>query len=63
MGEGMNPEMQEILHQIQMMEALGGNGGGVHGMHEDFGNLDPNLPLMQLFLQTLLPWNNVRRQG
>ena len=24
------------------------------------GNLDPNLPLMQLFLQTLLPWNNVR---
>ena len=62
MGGGMNPEMQEMLHQIQMMEALGGNGVG-DGMLEDFGNLDPNLPLMQLFLQTLLPWNNVRRQG
>ena len=25
------------------------------------GNLDPELPMMQLFLQTLLPWNDVRR--
>ena len=36
-----------------------GQGPGQGGRPE--GNLDPNLPLMQLFLQTLLPWNDVRR--
>lgn len=23
------------------------------------GNLDPNMPLLQLFLQTLMPWNEI----
>ena len=23
------------------------------------GNLDPNLPMMQLFLGTILPWNDI----
>jgi hypothetical protein len=27
------------------------------------GTLDPRLPLLQLFLQSLLPWNNIDTHG
>jgi hypothetical protein len=46
--------MREIQLQFEVAQAE-------RRAREDPGNLDPNLPLMQLFLQTLLPWNNVRR--
>ncbi len=41
--------------------------GHVHNQQQQHaveggGNIDLNMPLMQLFLQTFLPWNNVDQQ-
>ena len=43
---------------MQAMREFQQGGGGGQGRA---GNLDPNLPMMQLFLQTFFPWNDVRR--
>ena len=57
--ENMNEEDRAAVIQA-MREFQRQAGGGERGGER--GNLDPNLPMMQLFLQTLLPWNNVRRE-
>lgn len=54
---GMNMDFDEFMNMIQQ-----GNVEGVGDRLRDIiprGNLDPNLPLLQLFLQTLLPWNRL----
>lgn len=33
------------------------------GRNSTGGNLDPRLPLLQLFLATLMPWNNLDTSG
>ena len=55
---------------VEQLLALGldpdglGQGHG-HGQGAGAGaeGLDPHLPLLQLFLQTLLPWNDIRRDN
>ncbi len=38
-----------------------GQGGAAGAAEGGGGNLDPHLPMMQLFLQSFLPWNRVLR--
>ena len=45
-------DIRWVIEEVRQLRAS--------GMRVEDGNLDPNLPLMQLFLQTFLPWNNVR---
>ena len=42
---------------VQQLLAQQHEAGGGHGAAP--GNLDPNMPLLQLFLQTLMPWNEL----
>ena len=52
-----------VMHALREFQGQGQRGrGGNGGGDRVEGNLDPNLPMMQLFLQTLLPWNDVRRE-
>jgi hypothetical protein len=45
-----------MIRALQEFQAL-------NGVQDDgANNLDPNLPLMQLFLQTLMPWNDIDRR-
>ena len=48
------------MHTLVVIFSVGGARERREQRAAVVGNLDPNLPLMQLFLQTLLPWNNVR---
>jgi hypothetical protein len=41
----------------------GGRGPGGGGSAGEARGLDPHLPLLQLFLQTLLPWNDIQRDN
>jgi len=41
-------------------QQLWGGGIGGDGMGRAGGNLDPNLPLAELFWRSLLPWNTIR---
>ena len=54
MGEEDRAAVMQAMREFQLQQ--GGGEGGPRG-----GNLDPNLPMMQLFLQTFLPWNDVQR--
>jgi hypothetical protein len=54
MGEEDRAAVMAAMREFQLQQ--GGGGDGARG-----GNLDPNLPMMQLFLQTFLPWNDVQR--
>ena len=59
MNEEDRVAVMQAMREFQRQGGDLGQGPGQGGRPE--GNLDPNLPLMQLFLQTLLPWNDVRR--
>ena len=54
LGEEDRAAVMQAMREFQQ----GGGGAGGQGRA---GNLDPNLPMMQLFLQTFFPWNDVRR--
>ena len=59
----MNEEDRAAV-MLALREFQGQRGRGQRGENNGIrqvGNLDPELPMMQLFLQTLLPWNDVRR--
>lgn len=55
---GIDLPLEEIIAQFQLQNE-GGMAGGLVDPNLPPGNLDPNLPLLQLFLQTLLPWNRL----
>ena len=58
--QNMNEEDREaIMQAMREFQIQNGNGNNPHRG----GNLDPNLPMMQLFLQTFLPWNDIQRDG
>lgn len=52
---GIDVNMQDLLAQMQHM-------GGFGEAALDRGNVDLDAPLMQLFLQTLLPWSRLGRR-
>ena len=59
MNEEDRAAVMQALREFQGQRGRGQRGGN-NGIRQ-VGNLDPELPMMQLFLQTLLPWNDVRR--
>lgn len=46
-------QVQQLQQELMVLQMQGGGQG----------NLDPDAPLMQLFLQTLLPWNALDLNG
>lgn len=52
MGLDIGSENEALLQQML-------HGGAPNANPLNRGNLDPNLPMMQLFLSTVLPWNSV----
>lgn len=51
---GINVTMEDLIAQVRMLD-----GAGRPGVRELEGNVDLTAPLMQLFLQTFLPWSRV----
>ena len=61
--QNMNEEDRIAIMQAMREFQLNQNGDANGGNPLRGGNLDPNLPMMQLFLQTFLPWNDIQRDG